>query len=179
MAFQNKIIINPVTGQSIKFLQTSKDTEGKLLEMEVCYRSYSKAPPLHYHPCQDEDFVVEKGQMTVRMDGKIFILKKGDCLHIPANVSHSMWNNSDSDAIVNWKVRPALDTEYFLETVTGLTVNKKANPSILQMALTTSKYSNVFRLSRPAPAIQKFVFMVLTPFALLAGYRASNKKYLD
>jgi quercetin dioxygenase-like cupin family protein len=179
MAFQNKIITNPVTGQTIRFLQTSKDTSGELLEMEACYRSHSKVPPLHYHPYQDEDFIIEKGQMTVRMQGKVFILKKGDRLHIPANVSHTMWNNSDNNAIVNWKVRPAIDTEYFLETITGLAAGKKANPSFLQMVLTARKYFNVFRLSSPAFIIQKILFIVLIPFALLAGYKSVYKKYLD
>ena len=40
MAFKNKQISNPKTGQDIKFLQTAKDTNGKLLEMEATYNSH-------------------------------------------------------------------------------------------------------------------------------------------
>lgn len=52
MAFKGKVIANPVTGQQIKFVQTAKDTGGKLLEMESVYAPASKEPPPHYHPCQ-------------------------------------------------------------------------------------------------------------------------------
>ncbi len=38
MAFRNKKIINRTTGQEIKFLQTGKETSGRLLEMEATYR---------------------------------------------------------------------------------------------------------------------------------------------
>ena len=41
MAFTGKIIRNTKTGQDIKFIQTAKDTEGKLLEMESAYNSNS------------------------------------------------------------------------------------------------------------------------------------------
>lgn len=52
MAYQNKIIRNPRTRQDIRFLQTAKDTDGKVLEMEANYNSHSKEPAAHYHPYQ-------------------------------------------------------------------------------------------------------------------------------
>jgi quercetin dioxygenase-like cupin family protein len=104
MAYKNKMIANPIVGQNIKFLQTAKDTEGKLLEMEASYRPYSKEPPPHYHPYQAEDFIIIKGQMTVRLQGKILLLNEKDTLHVPAGTVHSMWNNSGSTATINWKV---------------------------------------------------------------------------
>jgi quercetin dioxygenase-like cupin family protein len=89
--FVLKKFIWPIVGQHIKFLQTAKDSDGKLLEMEASYRPYSKEPPPHYHPYQEEDFMILKGQMTVRLQGKILLLNEGDTLHIPANTIHSMW----------------------------------------------------------------------------------------
>ena len=182
MAYKNKTIANPIVGQNIKFLQTAKDTQGKLLEMEASYRPYSKEPPPHYHPQQQEDFIILKGQMTVRLEGKILLLNENDTLHIPANTIHSMWNNSGHTAVINWKIQPALTTEYLLETATGLAADKKRRRrmrSLLQRSLLANKYSAVFRLSKPPYVIQKVLFTILTPFAWLAGYRASYKKYLD
>ncbi len=180
MAYKNKIITNPIIGQHIQFLQTSKDTDGKLLEMEVSYRPYSKEPPPHYHPCQAEDFMILKGQMTVRLQGKILLLDEGDTLHIPANTIHSMWNNSGSTTIISWKIQPALTTEYFLENVTGVASDRRRRMrSLLQRALMANKYSAVFRLSRPPFFVQKILFTAATPFAWLFGYRGSYKKYLD
>jgi mannose-6-phosphate isomerase-like protein (cupin superfamily) len=182
MAYKNKMITNPLVGQNIKFLQTATDTKGKLLEMEAAYRPYSKEPPPHYHPHQEEDFTILKGQMTVRIEGKILLLNESDTLHVPANTVHSMWNNSGSTAIINWKVQPALDTEYFFEIASGLASDKKRSRrmrSILQRSLLANKYSRVFRLSKPPFFIQKVVFIILTPFAWLVGYGASYKRYLD
>jgi quercetin dioxygenase-like cupin family protein len=182
MAYKDKIVTNPIVGQHIKFLQTAKDTGGKLLEMEASYRPYSKQPPPHYHPYQEEDFMIIKGQMTVRLDGKILLLNEGDTLHIPSNTIHSMWNNSGSTTVINWKIQPALSTEYFLETAMGLASDKKRRKrlrSILQKALMANKYSGVCRLSKPPFFIQKILFIVLTPFAWLFGYRASYKRYFD
>src|SRR4030095_7089094 len=182
MAYKNKMITNPMVGQNIKFLQTEKDTAGKLLEMEASYRPYSKEPPSHYHPYQEEDFIILKGQMTVRLEGKILLLHENDTLHIPPNTIHSMWNNSGSTAIINWKIQPALNTEYFFENASGVASDKKRGRrmhSLLQRSLLANKYSRVFRVSRPPFFIQKIVFVMLTPFAWLAGYRASYKRYLD
>jgi len=181
MAYKNKIIKNPVTGQDIKFLQTAEDTGGALLEMESTYHSESKEPPSHYHPYQEEDFKVIKGELSVRLDGKMRTLRSGDSLHIPKNQVHCMWNASAQKTIVNWQTKPAMNTEYLLETITGLAqdgkTNKEGRPNILQVALMTNKYSNTFRLARPPYALQKLVFGLLTPIAYLAGYRPSYNKY--
>lgn len=183
MAFKNKQISNPKTGQDIKFLQTAKDTDGKLLEMEATYNSHSKEPAAHYHPFQVEDFTVLSGQLTVRMDEHLKVLKQGDTLHIPINKVHSMWNDTDEKTIVNWKVQPAMDTDNLLETATGLAIDGKTNndgmPNILQVALMANKYSDVFRLANPPFAVQKILFIILTPFSYLFGYRPTYKKYLD
>ena len=182
MAYRNKIMTNPIVGQHIKFLQTAKDTDGKLLEMEASYRPYSKEPPPHYHPYQEEDFMILKGQMTARLQGKILLLNEGDTLHITPNTIHSMWNNSGGTSVINWKIQPALSTEYFLETVMGLAADKKRRKSVnslLQRSLMANRYSKVFRLSRPPFFVQKILFLLLTPFAWFIGYRASYKKYFD
>jgi quercetin dioxygenase-like cupin family protein len=183
MACKDKKIYNPKTRQEIRFLQTGKDTGGKLLEMESTLQTHSKEPAPHYHPHQKEDFTVLSGELTVRMDGRLEVLKPGDTLHIPANKVHSMWNNTNQTTVVNWKVQPAMDTEYFLETATGLAYEGKTSedgmPHILQIALMAGKYSDVFRLSKPPYFIQKIVFLLLTPIAYLIGYRPTYQKYLD
>src|SRR5262245_33138090 len=120
MAYQNKVIINPAVGLRIRFLQTANDTEGKLLEIEAVYSAGSNEPRQHYHPLQEEEFTIIKGEMTVRIDGELRALKQGDILYVPSNKSHSMWNNSKGESVINWKVTPALTTEYLLETFAGL-----------------------------------------------------------
>lgn len=183
MAFKNKIICNKKTGQDIRFLQTAKDTNNLLLEIESTYNRRNNEPPAHYHPRQEEDFLVLAGELTVKMDGQTNIYKQGDSFHIPKYKVHAMWNNSDHKTIVNWKVMPAMNTENLFETLAGLANEDKTNadgrPGILQLALTANKYSAVFRLSKPPFAIQKLLFSLLSPVAYTFGYRPSYKKYID
>src|SRR5688572_4784488 len=125
MAFRGKEIRNPQTGQNIRFIRTAKETHGASLEMETIYDAHSKEPLVHYHPFQSEDFVVLQGELTLRILGELKILKRGDSIYIPPNVPHAMWNNSNQKTIVSWEVRPALKTEYLLETGCGLAADHK------------------------------------------------------
>ncbi|MFT3794108.1 cupin domain-containing protein [Flavobacterium sp.] len=183
MAFKGKQINNPKTGQHILFLQTAKDTNGQLLEMETTYNAKSKEPVAHYHPYQAEDFTVLSGELTVRIKGQLKTLHAGDTLHIPANQVHAMWNASTEKTIVNWKVQPAMDTEYLFEMMYGLAhdgkTNKNGMPNFFQLILTARKFSDVFRLAKPSFTIQEIYFFFLSPWAHLFGYRSTDKKYLD
>jgi quercetin dioxygenase-like cupin family protein len=183
MAYKNKIIYNPHNKQEVKFLRTSKDTGGRLLEMEATYNAPGSEPVSHYHPIQEEFFTVISGKVNVRINGDVKILSTGEDLHIPSNTIHSMWNEQEGKTVVNWVVKPALQTEYFMETAYGLAaeglVNKKGMPHILQSALMISRFSNIFRLAKPPHIIQRLVFGLLTPFAYLAGYRPTYKRYID
>ncbi len=183
MAYKNKIIVNPKTKNEIKFLQTNKDTGGKLLEMESTYYSHSKEPPAHYHPYQQEDFTVISGTLSIRINGEIKTLNQGNKLNIPPNVVHSMWNNSDSKTIVNWRVQPAMNTENMLETLLGLATEGRTNedgvPGLLQAALTANNFADVFRLAKPPFLVQKIIFTILSPVSTVSGYKPVYQKYID
>ena len=182
MAYTQQILTNPKSGQTIKFLQTSRDTGGQLVEMESTLRGYSTEPPLHYHPFQDEKFSIIEGELTVRLNGVLKTFTSGSEFLVPRNTLHSMWNQSNDPVVMNWKVSPALNTEHFFENTFGIAANGKTNekgmPGILQIALLANKYDNTFRLAKPPFYIQKIIFSLLTPFAYLAGYRASYDKYM-
>lgn len=183
MAYKGKIINNKKTGQQISFIQTADDTGGELLEMESLFQPNSIEPVPHYHPLQEEYFTVLEGEITVRINGGLQVLKQNDKLHLKKNQVHSMWNHSKNTARVNWKVLPALDTEYFLENGIGIANEKKTNdkgmPGLLQVALLANKFSNVYRVTKPPYAVQKILFAVLTPFSYLAGYRSCYKEFVD
>jgi len=183
MAYKGKIINNKKTGQEIKFIQTSDDTGGELLEMESVFQPNSKEPVPHYHPFQEEDFVVLEGEITVRTKTGLQVLKQGDKLHLKKNQVHSMWNHSKNTARVNWKVMPSLDTEYFLENGMGIANKKKTNekgmPGLLQIVLLARKFSHVYRVAKPSYVVQKILFTALTPISYLAGYRSCYEEFVD
>jgi len=56
---------------------------------------------------------------------------------------------------------------------------KNGMPPLLQVALIANKYSTELRLAKPPLVVQKILFLLLTPFAYLFGYRPTYKKYLD
>jgi hypothetical protein len=94
-----------------------------------------------------------------------------------------MWNTTSEAASVNWKVIPAMDSEFLFETITGLANDNKTDaqgkPSMLQLVLTANKFSAVFRSAKPPFFIQKIIFYLLTPIAYLAGKKPVYKKYID
>jgi mannose-6-phosphate isomerase-like protein (cupin superfamily) len=179
MVIKGKEIRNAKTGQRIKFLQTTVETKGSFLEMIATYERKSLEPPTHYHPHQEEYFEIISGELTIRMNGEIEVLGPGHQLYIAKNTSHALWNNTTKPTVVRWKVVPALETERFLETLTGLANEGKTaangKPGLLQIALTANRFANVFRLHRPPYFIQRILFFLLTPFAYLMGHDAECK----
>src|SRR5687768_8536880 len=107
--------------------------------METIFQPGSKEPPAHYHPYQEENFTIISGELTVKLKGSLKVYTAGETLFVPKNTIHSMWNPSGSTTVVRWHVAPALDTEYFFETMMGLAgegkTNKEGVPRILQIAL--------------------------------------------
>jgi len=183
MAYKGKRITNLLTGQTIEFISTSKETHGKLLEMVATWEPHSKEPMEHYHPAQDESFTVLDGILTIAINGRKWALLKGDSIDIPAGATHAMWNAGSKKAVVTWKVSPALNTEYLLETGMGLAsdgkTSKNGMPGILQTTLLARKYRDEFRLNKPPYLLQKILFGLLTPLALLSGKKAVYTKYID
>lgn len=205
MARRNKLISHPGTGQSIRFIQTREDTGGGLLEMESCFAPHSIEPIAHYHPVQEELFTVLEGELSVRIDGTIHRFAAGERLKIAPGTVHSMWNEGSVPTRVNWKVTPALQTEYLLETAMGLAMevrrrravagvpsstvtlllaqksqnSRQDMPPLLQMVLLMRRYQREFRIARPAFPIQKILFTLLSPIARMAGYREEYPEYWD
>ena len=175
-------IINPVNKHQITFVRRSIETGGKVLEMDSFYPVKSSEPPAHYHPKQTETFTVKEGELTVRINGEIRILKKNDKVVIMPHTIHSMWNAADTGTRVNWLTEPALNTEDFFRNVFGLAndgkVNETGMPHLLQAALLANEFSGEFRLSSPPFAIQKIAFFFLGIMAKMKGLKSSYPEYL-
>ena len=50
MVHAGDILANPATGQTLRFLRTSADTGGALLEIESTWAPGGAEPPEHFHP---------------------------------------------------------------------------------------------------------------------------------
>lgn len=81
-------MVNPRTGQTMIFRQTSRDTHGRLLQFESFNEPDGAAEPEHIHPHQESSCEVLSGQLTFRIDGGERVLQAGDTVTIPAGVPH-------------------------------------------------------------------------------------------
>lgn len=168
-------------GSRLTIRQSGADTNGELLEMEAAYPPNSPQPAYHYHPCQEERFQVLQGAFRTKIDGVTHTYMAGETFVVPANTPHWMYNVSHQEGRLLWQVRPARQTQAFLETMWGLEADGKTNasgvPNLLQLAVILHAYSGEFRASSPPYVVQRILFGILAPLGRLLGYRATYEKY--
>ena len=164
-------VIGNQRGEQIRFVQTTAETGGALLEVEVTYHPQSSPPPAHFHPFQEERFTILEGEMRVNRDGVEVTYEAGDSFAVIPGSVHQMFNAGDKSARMRWQVRPALATERFFETVWRLE-SRGDGMNLLQSVLIGQAYQREFRLARPSPLLQRLLFALLAPIARWRGYRA-------
>lgn len=175
MATTNQFIENKILGDRARFLVTASDSNGELMKAEMWVKPFGQGPPLHYHPIQTETFEVIRGQMGLMVDGKEMVIKSGEKFTIPANAAHKWFNAGEEELYVIGELRPALKTEFFLESMYSLAnqgkTNKEGLPGTLQFAAILNEcYGELFIVGPPIPA-QKFMAKVVGRFAKLIGYK--------
>ncbi len=174
MAYAGLTITNPHNGDRITFLKTAADTHGELLAFEEVRGGGFQGPPAHLHPHQEERFIVLSGSACLIVNGQEHILKDGEELTIPPMTSHTWRNVSDGEVHLITEFRPALKIENFFESLYVLAGQGKrgelSRPDLLQMALLALAYESY--MAGPPIWVQKVIFSILKPIALLRGYRA-------
>ena len=84
MAYTGQTLENPVSGEKITFIQTSADSDGELLEIELELSPYGAVPGAHIHPEQEERFEVVEGTMAFRMGMQKILAGPGEGVTVPA-----------------------------------------------------------------------------------------------
>ena len=179
MIRKGDILYNPLSRETITFLQTAADTAGLLLQIEVNWapernHCYTKA---HVHPKQKETLFIKSGKVWVTMEGIKSLHKPGDTIQIPAGVPHKLENASKEEEL-NFlcEMAPALCTERLYETILALSQSDKRKRGwtipLLQYALTLNKHKNHIYTTAFPLWFQKVLFTLLSPLALLMGYKA-------
>lgn len=170
-----EIVVSDV--ERIRFVQTTAETEGTLLEVQVTYEPHSPRPPAHFHPRQEEQFEVLRGVIVANIGGTTQTYKPGDTFTIPAGVVHWMYNDSPDMGEVRWQIRPALRTEAFFEALWQLQHEAAANkrePTLLETAVILQAHEEEFRLATMPGAVQRLLFGFLAWLGRRRGYRAQR-----
>jgi mannose-6-phosphate isomerase-like protein (cupin superfamily) len=173
MAQRGQTLENPASGERITFRQTSADTGGELLAIDLELPANRRVPGgQHIHPKQEERFQVVEGTMRFKMGRKRVVAGPGEVVVVPAGQKHDFANIGDDGALVRVEVRPALKMEQLFETAVGLAEHGRTMlggiPRPLDLALFTQEFQDEVQGAFPPRWLQR---IVLSPLAWLARRR--------
>jgi mannose-6-phosphate isomerase-like protein (cupin superfamily) len=178
MAHAGQVLSNPVSGETIEFVQTAADTDGELLAIDLTLTPDGHVPSAHVHPEQEERFEVKSGTMRFVLGFKTIIAGPGESVVVPAGKRHCFSNGGSENAHVRVEVRPALRMEELFETTVALAnegrVTRTGIPKPLELALFVREYEREVRAPFPPPWAVK---LTTAPLAALARRRGRAERY--
>lgn len=180
MAIKGQILLNSKTGDTYQFLETSYDSNGESVTMRMNVKSRGKQVPDHIHLLQEETFEVISGELTILYDNQERTLKPGEKITLPAGKPHNHFNKGNTPVVYVQTVTPALDFEFLVENLVGLSSDGKRpnGKSSLLQELVILRYidSKTFLAGIPI-FLQKVLMNILGPIGRAMGYRAIYRKY--
>lgn len=179
MAYAGQTLVNPVSGERITFRQTSVDTGGEYLEIDVELTPDGAVPGMHVHPNQEERFEILSGNVWFRKGLKKINAKAGDVVVVEPGKAHKFQNKGEEGAAMRVLVTPALEMERLFEAAVGLAqdgrVTKKGMPKPLDLALFVSEFKDEVRGAGSPGWIQR---ATLAPLAYIARRRGRAERYV-
>jgi quercetin dioxygenase-like cupin family protein len=167
-------LYNPVTGESMTFITTSRQTGGEYVEIELSADPDAFVAAAHVHPAQTETFLVLEGTLAAKIDGTMHTAALGDVLVVEAGQAHKWWNGGDSRLVFRCEIRPALQFESLIETMFSLAAdgktNKKGMPNPFRLAVVARAHLDTVALPFPPVWTQKAALAVGAPLGKLLGY---------
>ncbi len=174
MIRKGQTIENPITGERLRFLETSAETNGEYVLVETTVQPNGFVAAAHVHPYQTETFEIESGTLAFKLDGEELVAGPGESVTVPAGSAHKFWNAGDTEAVFVCEVRPALGFERLIETMFGLAAdgktNKKGMPNPLRLAVIANAHFDDVRLPFPPQWMQKAGLAMGAPLGRLMGY---------
>ena len=180
MPTKGQILVDQFTGDTIKFLETAKDTNGERVTLNVTLKSKGQTVDDHVHLIQNETFKMISGRMTYFINGEKKYLNSGEEITLPKNVPHNHYNTDDEPAVYIQTISPGIDVDYFLENLFGMINDGKVKNGqlpFLQAMVTLTHLDSPSMLANIPRPVQKGLAKVLSPVARAMGYRAIYKKY--
>jgi len=171
------VLENPVTRERAALVELPRNNPEGRSVAELTALVGARVVGEHRHPTLVERFTVLEGELTVKKNGKIGLLRKGESATIEPNVWHDWWNAANVDARVRVEVTPGERFGHMIETLFGLArmghTNAQGLPHPLQLAVFALEFRDVFELKSPPPFLQTMIFGALAPIARWQGYCAT------
>jgi quercetin dioxygenase-like cupin family protein len=176
------LYVNDVTGERAVVLRGDEDAPGEPMLVHLHVRPGGAVAGEHLHPAMQERFVVLTGSLDTKVDGVELTLQQGEELTVAPGVWHDWWNASDEPVDVLIELIPP-DPRFELAIATGFGLanagrtDAKGLPSLLQLALMGSEFSDVLRRRHPPVFVQAVAFGVLGFIARRRGLKAIYPEY--
>jgi quercetin dioxygenase-like cupin family protein len=181
MARPGDVIEHPSFGARMTFIETSAQTNGDLLRVEVVLPpGFSMAE--HVHPRQEEQHEVLSGTLRARVGGHERDYKAGEGVVGPQGVPHAWRNPSDhEDLRMVSEHRPVSHMEHMLETGFAIARDFEADKKgalkhLLRAAVLLDEIKEDFYFTRVSMRALMAVFVALAPVGRLLGYGTGYQK---
>ena len=130
---------------------TIRESSPELLEVEGSWGPRGKAPPVHYHPAQDEHFEVLEGTLTARVEGEERELDKGETLDIPRECAIRSGTGAPKPTRALWQTAPGPEDRAVVQARSIAPsgdgrVDGKGMPGPLAFGVYLTEFRDVFRL---------------------------------
>jgi quercetin dioxygenase-like cupin family protein len=180
MASVGQELVNPASGERIRFRRTAASTNGEFVSIDLGLPPGGRVPGgLHIHPLQEERFEVIRGTIRFRMRHRRVIAGPGEVVIVPPRVPHDFANAGDETALVRVDIRPALKMEQLFETAVALAEESRTMmngiPKPLDLALFTREFEQEVQKALPPLWLQR---LALAPLAWLARRRGHDARYV-
>jgi quercetin dioxygenase-like cupin family protein len=167
---------HPVTGERLTFVETRGTTGGELLRFDFWMLPRGFIAAEHYHPLQEETFVIGAGTAGFRIAGEERQAGAGETVVVPAGVRHVWWNGGEDEIHATLEFRPALRIEEFFEVFFGLgaagKTGRRGLPNLLWMAALGNEYSDEVRPAAVPWPVARVALAAAAPLVRRLGYRA-------
>jgi mannose-6-phosphate isomerase-like protein (cupin superfamily) len=171
---QGQTIENPVTGERMTFIETSKSTGGRYVRIELRADLGGAVAAAHVHPRQRERFEVVSGRLGAEVGGREVEAGPGEVLEVAPGTPHTWWNAGDDELVFRCEVRPALRFESLIETMFSLAAdgktNKKGMPNPFRLAVIANAHFDTVRLPVIPAWLQKVALVAGAPIGKAMGF---------
>lgn len=115
-------ITNRLTGETVTFLETTEQTRGQYLLLEVELPPHTVGPAMQRHDLQERDFQIVSGTLSVTTGKprKTFDLIANDRYGIPKKTFYMYANEQDEPVKFLVRIAPAKDVEQVMRIHFGL-----------------------------------------------------------
>ena len=101
-----RIILNPLFKDTVTFVKTSSESDGKISELEITLQSGGKNP-IHYHKSYSETFTAIDGEAGIGLGKKVKkILNPGESYTVEPNTLHYWFNPTDREIKFRVEIKP-------------------------------------------------------------------------